>query len=75
MVGENKTPKEINKCEVTDCYSSFYHLLPLLSLSVSLLIPLHHFNAVLMQLPLAICDQQVCAHTSCAHRLFVSFTL
>ena len=54
----DKVPEEINKRKVTDCYSSFYYLPPLLSFSLSSpLIPVHHFNAVLIQLPLVICDQ------------------
>lgn len=37
MAGENrdKVPEEINKCEVTDCYFSFYHLPPPPSFSQS----------------------------------------
>lgn len=58
------------------CYSSFYHLPPPLSFAPSLhsSLSITSVQCSCSYQPLTICDQRVCAHISCAHRLFVSLT-
>lgn len=61
---QRQAPEEINKCEVTDCYSSF------LSSSSTSFLSLHHLNAAHVAT-----THYLQSHSSCAYKLFVSLTL
>lgn len=71
-----RVPEEINKCEVTECYSSFYHLPPPLPFSLSLLsaLSIASMQRSCSYRSLSAIDEwaHTHAHTSRAHRLFVS---